>query len=117
MTDPNDFHAEAMASQNYFPDEIEIPRLYATENVADPMCVIKLFLPVGAATWYFTEYDRDQDLGFGWVDLGNGMPELGYIAVAEIRELRVMGGMVRVERDLYWTPRPLSEVKRLQEGS
>ncbi len=116
MNGEEEMAAEAARAHDYFPADIRIPKLYATENTPDPMVMVKLFAPVGAATWYFTEYDPEQDLGFGWVDLGNGTPELGYTSIAELRAIRLMGGHVRIERDLYWTPRPLSEVKRLSEG-
>ena len=71
-----------------------------------PAC--KLFLPWTSGTWLLTEIDSD-GLAFGLADLGFGTPELGYISLDEIWEVRGPGGL-RVERDIHWTPsKTLSE--------
>lgn len=64
-----------------------------------PAC--KLFLPWTSGTWLLTEIDSD-GLAFGLADLGFGTPELGYISLDEIWEVRGPGGL-RVERDIHWT--------------
>jgi len=74
--------------------------------------VLKIFSPVGAATWLITESDPDEpDRLFGLCDLGFGTPELGYVARSEIEEtrvtIRVVGlgrGELPLERDLYFKP-------------
>jgi hypothetical protein len=63
--------------------------------------VVKLFDPFGAATWLLTEYDPEREEAFGLCDLGMGCPELGYVSIAELRELKIMGAP-RIERDMYW---------------
>jgi hypothetical protein len=51
--------------------------------------VFKLFTPDGAATWLISEVDPDDpDRLFGLCDLGLGIPELGYVSLAEITALR-----------------------------
>lgn len=75
----------------------------------DPVPVVKWFTPDGSATWLITELDPDdEDIAFGLCDLGVGSPELGYVSIAEITEVR--GGLgLRVERDLWFrTDEPLS---------
>ena len=67
----------------------------ADENF-DPKPVIKLFHPMGAATWLLTDLDEDGDYAFGLCDLGMGFPELGYVSLTELEGLGV-------ERDLHWT--------------
>lgn len=42
----------------------------------DPVPLVKLFNPLGAATWLATELDEDGDTLFGLADLGFGCPEL-----------------------------------------
>lgn len=66
----------------------------------DPMPVVKLFNPCGAATWLATELDRDGDTLFGLADLGFGCPELGSFSLAEIMSVQLPFGL-RIERD--WT--------------
>jgi hypothetical protein len=93
----------------YIPDEVreKIPRLYATENVADPTVWVKLFTPDSSWTWFITEYDGE-DLCFGLVK--GHETELGYFSLAEITAVR--GPLkLRIERDLWFEPKPLSAVR------
>lgn len=74
----------------------------------DPVPVLKLFNPVGAATWLASELDADGDSLFGLADLGFGCPELGSFSLAEIADLRLPLGL-RIERDIgFSTAHPLS---------
>lgn len=73
----------------------------------DPRPVVKLFNPVGAATWLLTELKPDPDGGepdiaFGLCDLGEGFPEIGYVSLAELRAVRVFGGALGIERDIHF---------------
>ncbi|KKX29422.1 DUF2958 domain-containing protein [Rhizobium sp. LC145] len=91
------------------PDElrarlIENGRASQEREDFDQRPVVKLFTPDGSATWLITEgYEEpDGDLRlFGLCDLGLGSPELGYVMLSEIEDLR--GGLgLPVERDLYF---------------
>ncbi len=75
----------------------------------DPPPVVKLFTPDGSATWLISESDPDDpDRLFGLCDLGLGYPELGYVSLAEITELRGKLGLP-VERDQAFVgDKPLS---------
>jgi hypothetical protein len=74
----------------------------------DPLPIVKLFNPCGAATWLATELDDDDDSLFGLADLGFGCPELGVFSLSEIKSVRLPGGL-GIERDLYFAARfPLS---------
>ena len=79
----------------------------------DPLPVVKLFTPDAHATWLLAELDPDDgDTAFGLCDLGMGMPELGYVRLSDLQSIR--GPMnLPVERDLHFTPAPISEVLRL----
>src|SRR5512135_1554005 len=109
-----------------------LPPLYSQENEADPVCRVKFFMPDGAFTWYviegatrektgcgwglncqhrlLAEYDpaHDDVLFFGYV--AGQEAELGYFTLSELAAIR---GVLRlpVERDLYFEPCRLSEVK------
>ena len=74
----------------------------------NPQPVVKLFNPCGAATWLLTELKPDEDGGepdiaFGLCDLGEGFPELGYVSLAELASVRLMGGALYIERDEHFT--------------
>src|SRR3546814_2226994 len=61
-----------------------------------PLPVVRLFSPVGAATWLATEIDAD-GIFFGLADLGFGCPELGSFALAELEAVRLPFGLT-IER-------------------
>lgn len=65
----------------------------------DVVPVVKLFNPLGAATWLATELEDDGDTLFGLADLGFGCPELGPFSLAEIEAVRLPLGLT-IERDL-----------------
>lgn len=77
------------------------------EREPDPPPVVRLFSPVGAATWLATEIDAD-GIFFGLADLGFGCPELGSFALAELEAVRLPFGLT-IERDLqFGASHPLS---------
>jgi len=71
--------------------------------------VVKLFTPDAGATWLLVECDPDEpDRLFGLCDLGLGCPELGYVSLDEIKQVRGRLGLP-VERDLHFTAdKPIS---------
>lgn len=74
----------------------------------DPPPLLKLFNPLGAATWLATELAEDDDTLFGLADLGFGCPELGTFSLSEIASVRLPFGLA-IERDIaFVTDRPLS---------
>ena len=70
----------------------------------DPVPVLKLFNPLGAATWLATELSDDDDTLFGLADLGFGCPELGPFSLSEIASVRLPHGL-RMERDIAFEGR------------
>ena len=61
-------------------------------------------------TWYVTEWDAETGLCFGLVE--GFETELGYFSLDELAEATVFGGVPAVERDLYWKPMTLGEIRR-----
>ncbi len=92
----------------------KIPPLYGTEKIKDPTVWLKWFTPDSNYTFFLTEYDPEERLCFGLVV---GLEtELGYFSLNELEETRGPLGL-RLERDLHFTPKPLSEVRKaLDEG-
>ena len=75
-----------------------------TRAGTDTAPIVKLFTPDAGATWLLTEIDpRDQSRAFGLCDLGLGFPELGYVNLADIANIRGKLGLP-VERDRHFTP-------------
>ena len=66
-----------------------------------PIC--KLFTPWGRATWLIT--GMEDGILYGYADLGMGCVEWGGIAsLEELESIRGPFGL-KIERDLYWTPK------------
>ena len=90
-----------------------IPAIYANKNVEsydEVLAPVKLFSPYGNWTWYVTEMDPETGTCFGLVE--GFETELGYFDLTELAEATVLGGVPAVERDLYWKPKTLGEIRR-----
>ena len=90
----------------------KIPALYANENVQnydDVLAVAKLFSPYSGWRWFITEWDPQTGTCFGLVE---GIEtEIGYFDITELAEVTVFGGVPAVERDLYWQPKTIGEIR------
>jgi len=86
----------------------KLPPLYSQENVADPMVICKFFYPDFSWTWYAIEFDG-KDTFYGLV--AGFEEELGYFSLSELLSNKGKLGLP-VERDRFFTPRRLSEVKK-----
>lgn len=85
----------------------KLPNLYSTDG-RDALAQVKFFTPDSNWTWYATEFDG-VDTFFGLVDGED--KELGYFSLSELENLR--GGLgLPVERDLWFEPVTLSELKK-----
>ena len=92
-----------------------IPALYANENVRnydDVLAPAKLFSPYTGWTWYITELDTKTGLCFGLVE--GFETELGYFDLTDLADATVFGSVPAVERDLYWQPKTIGEIRRQQ---
>jgi len=82
------------------------------ENKPDPLVICKFFNPTGAGTWYATEYNPETKEFFGYVSIfGDWNDELGYFSLDELESIKGPYGL-GIERDLHFSERPLSEVKK-----
>lgn len=109
-------------------------------NAADPLLVCKLFDIAGSASWYLTEYDPDEEIGFSYVT-GMDYDEWGSVSIAELAALRLSfergettgnttrvhprtftgdrqsGGIPRIEVDKWFKPMRFSELKAKKRAS
>src|SRR5262245_10799173 len=122
---------ELMDGTNLLPELLKerMPALYSQEQEPDPEVVCKFFDPVGSWTWYATEGSEvDED---GYMDTNKpkvdylffGLvvgfeKELGYFSLNELKTAKEgLRGLraLPIERDVWFTPKRLSEVRRLHE--
>jgi hypothetical protein len=97
-------------AHTYIPEDVELPKMYSTENVSlqDKVLHIKLFTPDSNWTWYIAEYDPKTKIAFGYV---RGFEaEWGDFSLEEIAEVRGALGLP-IERDLYFKPTKFSELR------
>ena len=80
-----------------------------------PVAVIKFFDPCGRYTFFVLEARRELDgdlllVGFCVSPLGPDCDELGYVSLSQLES--VLGPLgLGIEREHYFQPTPLSEVK------
>ena len=95
------------------PEELRqrLPKLYAQERATDLFAQAKFFTPDSNWTWFVTEGEEDGDdfRFFGYV-IGFE-EEWGYFMLSELQSARGPLGLP-IERDLYFTAGPFSEVIR-----
>lgn len=88
----------------------KLPKIGATEEIDDPTAVVKFF-GLNGWYWYATEFDGEDTfygLVQGWEE------EWGYFSLSELESASTsMFGteIPAVERDCYWSPRKISELK------
>lgn len=86
-----------------------LPPLYGQEKVKDPTVHLKLFTPDSSWTWFVTEAgEEDGDVIFFGYVIGQER-EWGYFSLRELEAARGPLGL-KIERDLYFTPRPFSQI-------
>lgn len=91
-----------------------LPPLYTQENKGlQAIAPVKFFTPDSSWTWYASEFDG-QDIFFGLVS--GWMVELGYFSLADLEQIRGPLGLT-VERDLYYQPRSLQDLKDEHENT
>ena len=92
----------------------QLPKLYSQDEVEDPMVVVKFFTPDSSWTWLILE-GSEQENG-DWMFFCQASShlchegELGYVMLSELEQIRGALGL-EVERDLYFSPKKLSECK------
>lgn len=101
--------------------KVKIPTLYSQENEKDPMVICKFFDPTGSWTWYVIEgREEEYDYGMDFLFFGYVVgfePELGYFTLNQLetakKGIKGIQSALPIERDLYFTPCQLSEIKKL----
>ncbi len=63
--------------------------------------VVKIFNPMGSATWLLSELDVD-GICHGLCDLGMGSPELGPVSIKDLENFRNNQTGLGLERDLHF---------------
>jgi hypothetical protein len=104
----------------------KLPELYSGEEKGeDALAQVKYFTPDAGWTWYASEgsyvdedgyYDTDKPkVDFIFFGLVDGLElEYGYFPLSELESVRGSLGLP-IERDLYFEPKSLRELKEMHE--
>jgi hypothetical protein len=86
-----------------------LPALDEDAGGGDAVAIVKYFTPDSSWSWHAVcgGQQGDDFIFFGLVD--GYEKELGYFSLAELESARGPLGL-RIERDLYWRPRPLRQI-------
>lgn len=78
---------------------------------SDPLCAVHFFNPAGPGDWFAISLNEKTGIAFGYVSIfGDWNDELGDFSMQELIDFKGTFGL-GIERDLGWSPTPLSEVK------
>jgi hypothetical protein len=79
----------------------KIPKLYETDEMKQHPLSLHYF--VGGSAWYIAEWDKEEDIFFGYAILNNDleMSEWGYISREEIISLEFPAKLLMINLDLY----------------
>jgi hypothetical protein len=89
--------------------ELMIEEYKRPEEKKTRIAAIKYFNPYGSGTWWFSEYDPDNDLFWGLCYIQ--FDEYGYCSMKELRETPCPPFNLPIERDYWFTPEYLSLIK------
>jgi len=91
-----------------------IPKLYETEHVPIMEKIINAHIYIAGCDWYIAEASDDILWGFAIIngDLVNA--EWGYVSLEELKSIKI--GWLECDFDLYWEPKPASEVEIIRRA-
>ena len=85
----------------------KLPPIGAQDQENDPIVYAKFFTPWSYWTWLAYEFDGE-DIFFGFVK--GDFDEYGTFSLSELESVKGPMGL-GIERDIHFTPKPLSECK------
>jgi hypothetical protein len=98
---------------------MDIPSIdeFMDRNDHDPIAHIKLFT-INGWRWFILAFDRDTMTAYAYVQAPR-VPggECGTVNLRELADFTFLSGFLGVERDLYFEPRPLSQVRKSIENN
>ena len=85
----------------------KLPPLGSQADNMDPTIIVKFFCPWNHWTWFAYEFDGT-DIFFGYVK--GDFDEYGTFSLSELESVTGPMGLT-IERDIYFTAKPLSKCK------
>jgi hypothetical protein len=94
----------------------KIPVLYATEHIPAEHKTIQCHFFLNKCHWFIAEADH-VDTMFGFCILNGDLEiaEWGYVSFEDLKSIKIQG-LLEVEYDCYWEPKPASEVELIRRA-
>lgn len=89
----------------------KLPPLGSQRDNPDPVAVVKFFFPWGSDSWYGVEFNNI-DRFYGYV--ARDYPCMGEFLLSELTDAKVPWGLT-IERDMYFRPTRVSELRKKHE--
>ena len=97
-------------------DLATIPNLYQTEDtpLKDKMICLHFF--IGGCDWYIAEYDRENNLFWGFAILNEDYvcAEWGYISFDEMKQIKTKPFGFEIDCEREWAPRKACEIEKIK---
>ena len=94
-----------------------IPGIFQTERTSLRDKVIYQHFFIGSCDWYIAEYDEEDDLFWGFANLGDDVnAEWGYIPFEDIRQLKVGPLGFEIDCECGWVPQKACEIENIKQA-
>ena len=93
-----------------------MPKLHETLNMPSPERLVQMHFLRENGEWFAVEYDPDQRLFYGYIDVRPGAPNWGYFGLDEIMDCWIPSLCPEAELDLDWKPKRAKEIPSILGG-
>jgi hypothetical protein len=93
-----------------------MPRLYETLDVPFPDKLVQMHFLRENGDWFAVEYDPEQRIFYGYIDVRPGTPHWGYFSFDEVVDCWIPSLCSEPEMDLDWMPRKTKEIPDILGG-
>jgi hypothetical protein len=93
-----------------------MPRLSEAQGMPFPERWVQVRFCRENGEWFAVEYDPEQQLFYGYINVRPGPPYWGYFGLDEIVDCWIPSLCPELEMDLNWAPRQVKEIPAILGG-
>ena len=99
-------------------DLAAIPDLYKTKKLSLENKIIHQHFFIGDCDWYIAEYDRENDLFWGFAILNGDYDcaEWGYTSFDELKQIKVKPFGFEIDCESRWVPCKACEIEKIKQA-
>jgi hypothetical protein len=95
---------------------VSLPKLYETQDMPFPERVVQMHFVRENGEWFAVEYDPEERLFYGYIDVRPGPPQWGYFGLDEIMDCWIPSLCPEADLDLDWKPKIAKEIPGILGG-